>query len=119
MKMIGTSQRTNIMLTAMALAVTFSFPSKAADIEEAAKAFNSGEYKAAIPQLDALALRGNADAQYLLAHAYEHGKGVRASTNVAIKWYSKAAKIYENKGIGIAAKHCSDAVSRLQASSTH
>ncbi len=107
------------MLTAMALAVTFTFPVKASDLEEAARAFNSGEYKAAMPQLDELALRDNADAQYLLGHAYEHGKGVRASTSTAIKWYSKAAKIYEVKGIGIAAKHCNDAVSRLQASNTH
>lgn len=119
MNMANTTNRTSIMLTAITLAVTFTYPVKAADIEEAAKAFNSGEYQAAIPQLDQLALRGNADAQYLLGHAYEHGKGVRASSTAAIKWYAKAATVYENKGIGIAAKHCNDAVSRLQAGTTH
>jgi len=39
-----------------------------------------------------LAKRGDADAMYYVANAYEEGRGIQKDLNQAFEWYSKAAK---------------------------
>ncbi|MBE9515925.1 MAG: sel1 repeat family protein [Proteobacteria bacterium] len=107
------SDRVDLMFTAMALAVSFSVPAKTIDIESTAKTFSANDYKQAIPQILELSSQGNADAQYLLGHAYEYGKGLKPSPSQATVWYIRAAKHYQNKKAAIASRHCRDLVFRI------
>ena len=107
------SKRISLVFAVVALATAFVIPAYADDIVSSAKAFSRGDYKQSIPQLRSMASRGNADAQYLLGHAYEHGKGVGQSRNLAITWYSRANHNYQNEGINVATKHCRDLILRI------
>ncbi len=50
-----------------------------------------------IEKLITLAQQGDAQAQYGLASKYENGNGVKQNTDLALKWYWKAA---ENGNVG-------------------
>lgn len=77
MKVIKSVHRTLILLGVM-LGLTMSAPLMAAD---------TSQFK-----LDMiLAKRGDADAQYYVANAYEEGRGVGKDMKQAFDWYAKAA----------------------------
>jgi len=44
-----------------------------------------------IATLTTMAQQGNADAQYALAQAYRHGKGIAQDSTQALQWFTKAA----------------------------
>lgn len=107
------TRQISLIFAVAALATAFVIPAHANDIASTAKDFSRGDYNRSIPQLRGMASRGNADAQYLLAHAYEYGKGVMQSPILAITWYSRANHNYQNKGINVASKHCRDMILRI------
>ena len=66
-------------------------PAGAAAPEEAFAAFLRGDYAAALPLLEPLAVRGEPQAQYFLALMYDMGQGVPPDPTTALKWYRSAA----------------------------
>jgi TPR repeat protein len=113
MDFIKHTKRISLFFAVIALAASFAIPAYANDVASSAKAFSRGDYKLAIPQLRSMASQGNANAQYLLAHAYEFGKGVEQSPILAITWYSRANHNYQNEGVNVATKHCRDLILRI------
>lgn len=62
-----------------------------ADLQDAVEAYNSGNYLYAFDEFRALAIEGEASAQYRLAVMYEKGQGVPQDDAKAVSWYIKAA----------------------------
>lgn len=62
-----------------------------ADYETGYNAYNSGDYAAALVELEPLAAQGNADAQYHLGLMHHFGNGVVQDPEEAAKWYQFAA----------------------------
>jgi uncharacterized protein len=60
-------------------------------IEDANKAYDSGDYQAAYRLYKPLAERGDARAQFNLGMMYEIGRGVPQNYAEMLKWYRKAA----------------------------
>ncbi len=63
-----------------------------AGLQEAANAYNSGDFKLAFRELEPLAAKGDAAAQYNLGLLYEFGQGVQVNYLTAAMWYRKAAE---------------------------
>lgn len=62
-----------------------------ADFQEGMEAYRSGNYLYAFDEFRALALGGDASAQYRLAVMYAKGQGVPQDDQQAASWYLKAA----------------------------
>ena len=62
-----------------------------AGLQEANEALAGKNYKAAIKELEPLAVQGDANAQHLLADIYNNGSGVTMDEKLAVAWYRKAA----------------------------
>jgi TPR repeat protein len=62
-----------------------------ADFQEGLEAYNSGNYLYAFDEFRALALNGDAAAQYRLGVMYAKGQGVPQDDKKAASWYLKAA----------------------------
>ena len=59
--------------------------------EDAATAYGSGDYAAALKTFQSLAAQGDARAQFNLGLLYYHGQGVLQDYALARQWYEKAA----------------------------
>lgn len=69
------------------------FPTLAkADIETGYFAMERGEYDIALKELEPLAEKGDAQAQFYLGYMHEKGLGVQLNYSIAWKWYRLAAK---------------------------
>ncbi len=68
-----------------------AMPAAAGSLEDAAQAYQSGDYKKAFKLFQPLARKGNAVAQYNLGAMYDKGQGIAQNYTEAIKWYRKAA----------------------------
>jgi len=55
-------------------------------------AYRRGDYAIAVPALRLLAANGSAEAQYMLGHAYEWGRGAEQDDARAVAWYRRAAQ---------------------------
>jgi TPR repeat protein len=64
----------------------------AQDLEKGRKAFEKGDYEAALAELLPLAERGNAEAQYDVGLMYSKGLGVPQNDVTAAKWIKAAAE---------------------------
>ena len=64
-----------------------------AGLQEANEALAAKDYPAALKELEPLAAKGDANAQYLLAEMYNDGSGVPMDEKIAVSWYSKAARL--------------------------
>jgi len=64
----------------------------AADFNKGMKAYDSGDYKAALVEWAPLAEQGLAKAQYNLARLYSNSYGVPQNHKTALKWYTLAAE---------------------------
>lgn len=64
----------------------------AQDAQRGVVAWQAGNYDEAVRLWRPLADRGDADAQYNLAHAYKLGRGVPQNLNLAEQWYQRAAR---------------------------
>ncbi len=78
-----------LILAAVALAVCGG---ARADFQEGLEAYNSGNYLYAFDEFRALALNGDAAAQYRLGVMYTKGQGVPKNDKEAALWYLKAAE---------------------------
>lgn len=54
-------------------------------------AYRRGDYAIAVPALRLLAANGSAEAQYMLGHAHEWGRGAEQDDARAAAWYRRAA----------------------------
>lgn len=63
------------------------------NIEDAAKAYEQGDYKTAYRLIKPLAEQGIPEAQFDLGAMYDNGKGVSQDYAEAAKWYRKAAEV--------------------------
>lgn len=63
-----------------------------ADVKSGVDAWGSGNYDKAVKEWRQPALDGNADAQFNLGQAYKLGRGVKSNLDIAMDWYSKAAR---------------------------
>tara|TARA_B110000908_G_C10113151_1_gene384027 strand:+ start:134 stop:739 length:606 start_codon:yes stop_codon:yes gene_type:complete len=64
----------------------------AADFHKGFRAYDSGDYKAALAEWTPLAEQGLAQAQYWLGRLYSDGEGVPENDKIAVKWFTKAAE---------------------------
>ena len=55
-------------------------------------AYQRGEYVIAVPALRLLAANGSAEAQYMLGHAHEWGRGAEQDYRLAEAWYRRSAE---------------------------
>jgi TPR repeat protein len=67
-------------------------PAGAQNIDKGKDAAWRGDYDAALAELQPLAERGNAEAQYNLANLYRDGRGVPRDDQQAADWYRRAAE---------------------------
>ncbi len=67
-------------------------PAFADDFDDAAKAYQSGDYATALKLLRPLAEQGLAEAQNKLGVMYDSGNGVPQDYTEAVKWFSRAAE---------------------------
>ena len=77
---------------AVLLVVTCASGAAAGSIEDAASAYDRGDFSLAERLLRPLAEQGMATAQYNLGMMYDGGQGVPQDDQVALKWYRKAAE---------------------------
>jgi len=63
-----------------------------ADFDKGLKAYNSGDFKAALAEWSPLAKQGISKAQSNLAVMYANGEGVPQNNITAVKWLTKAAE---------------------------
>lgn len=60
-------------------------------LDDARTAYDRKDYSAAFAAYKALAIKGNADAQYTLGNMYDKGIGLPQDAQLAVYWYRKAA----------------------------
>ncbi len=63
-----------------------------ADWETAKRAYDRGDYAAALKEVKPLAGKGDANAQALLGLMYNQGRGVPLNVGQAMKWYKASAE---------------------------
>jgi TPR repeat protein len=76
---------------ALALSLGIAAPLAAGPLEDAAAAYQRGDYPTALQLLRPLAERGEAGAQGKLGGMYYNGEGVPQDYAEAVKWFRKAA----------------------------
>ena len=74
------------------LVLLVTLPAEAREFQKGLGADMRGDHTAVLKELQPLAVRGDADAQYLLGGFYDYGKGVLQDYTEAAKWYRKAAE---------------------------
>jgi TPR repeat protein len=62
-----------------------------APTDAAVRAIQKGDFKSALAELNPLAAKGDANAQFMLGMMYDAGRGVRQDQAIAAAWYRKAA----------------------------
>src|SRR3990172_7650549 len=85
-------------LAALVLSLSLAAPVAAGPFEDAAAAYELGDYATALRLMRPLAEQGDALAQYNLGVMYENGQGVPQDYAEAVKWYRKAA----DQGVALA-----------------
>lgn len=86
------SKTKNVKIGLALLVIGFAGGTAIADVKDGVDAWSRGEYDKAVAQWRDPALKGDADAQFNLGQAYKTGRGVKMDLNVALDWYSRAAK---------------------------
>jgi cell division septation protein DedD len=79
-------------IVAVLLSLTYAV-SAFADFEEAATAFQRGEYSLAFTEFHILADQGDPEAQYVLGHMYQLGTGIVQDDTEALKWFQAAGEV--------------------------
>lgn len=77
---------------ALIFALFLATPAVAGQLEDAATAYDSGDYGTALRIFRTLAGQGDAKAQFSLGFMYHNGEGVLQDYAEAAKWYRKAAE---------------------------
>ncbi len=81
-----------------------------ADAEKGMAAFQAGDYKTALKELNADVKKGDAEAMAMLSRLYAEGKGVKQDQKIAFQWMEKAAKAGSIHGQGSLAMFYSEGV---------
>jgi hypothetical protein len=82
----------SLLLSCLLLScLLFSPPVLAADLDKGIRAYDAGNYAAALAEFRPLAKRGDAAAQNNLGVMFHLGKGVAQDHSLAFKWYNLAA----------------------------
>lgn len=81
-----------LRLLLLALMPLVSTPLLAADFASGMRAYETGNFEAAIRELSPLAEQGNAKAQYQMGLIYHNGDGIPQSYKEASKWFRRAAE---------------------------
>ena len=85
-------RRTSMLLLMVTMsALLFGGQARAASLDDAVVALDSGRYQAARDGFEALARAGNTDAQTLLGIMYSEGRGIRRDNQLARHWLLLAA----------------------------
>lgn len=84
------SLSTLLRATLLSYALVFSKPSLADGLENALSMRASGDFKSSLQIIYPLAIRGNANAQILLADMYSNGEGVIRDSDKALYWACRA-----------------------------
>lgn len=84
------AMKTFFRLTLVAAILAVSMRAQA-DFQDAIDAYDSGNYLYAFDEFRALALDGDAAAQYRLGSMFDKGEGVQKNDKLAASWYIKAA----------------------------
>ena len=74
-----------------------------ADYDSGKKAYDAGDYAAAMREWRPLAEAGDADAQRGMGHLYGFGQGVEVNDEEAVRWYARAARqgdMYAQNNLG-------------------
>jgi uncharacterized protein len=81
-----------LMIAAMIVLIGLGGAGSArADYKAGSLAYNSGDYKTALRELEPLAKEGDAHSQSMLGIMYSEGRGVKKNLTEAFNWYYKAA----------------------------
>lgn len=67
-------------------------PSGKANLEAGKRAYQQGDYAAALKELMPLAQQGSSEAQVVLGTMYLKGQGIAKDPNQALKWYTSSAE---------------------------
>src|ERR1700722_1841651 len=81
-----------ISIAAAAAWVAFATTAVCGPREDAAVAYQRGDYATAFNDFKALADHGDAHAQYMLGLMYHDGQGISPDENAAFAWFRKAAE---------------------------
>jgi cell division septation protein DedD len=73
-------------------ALTLAAGTARADVANGVRAWQSGNFAAAVAEWRPLADKGDADAEYNLGQAYKLGRGAPRDLSIAASWYQKAAQ---------------------------
>ena len=76
----------------VSLLITGAGSSWGADLSKGLAAYDRGDYATAVRELEPLAIRGNAEAQYVLGCWYHKGHGVIQNYEIAVQLFSLAAE---------------------------
>jgi hypothetical protein len=79
------------VLVALYLAFSFSAVAVAGPFEDGDKAYNKGDYAAALRLFKDAAAQGNASAELHLGSMYYNGDGVTKDTAEALRWFQLSA----------------------------
>ena len=79
-------------IAATLLLITLAVPAWGQDLEKGMRAYERGDYAAALAEWGPLAERGDANAQYNLGTIYDEGLGVPQNFGEANRWYRLAAE---------------------------
>lgn len=82
----------------MLLLFALVFSAGAADLTTGIKAYKAGDFKGALVVFQALATKGNAEAQTYLGEMYSRGEEVSLDFDEAAVWYKKAAEGGDARG---------------------
>jgi Sel1 repeat len=89
---LGMSRTFTSAVASLVLVVSFAGSVAAGPFEDAAAAYERGDFWTALRLLRPLAVHGNADAQAKLGNIWYFGMGVPKDTKLAAGWYRKAAE---------------------------
>ena len=81
-----------------------------ADAEKGMAAFQAGDYKTALKELNADVKKGDAEAMAMMSRLYAEGKGVKQDHKLAFQWMEKAAKAGSVHGQGSLAMFYSEGI---------
>lgn len=95
---------------AFACALLAASAAASADAEKGMAAFQNGDYKTALKELNADVKKGDAEAMAMLSRLYAEGKGVKQDHKIAFQWMEKAAKAGSVHGQGSLAMFYSEGV---------
>ena len=86
------ANKTKLLLIALVILPFHSMAELSGDLKLGLQAYFNGDFILAHEHLSLSAESNNGDAQYLLGHMFENGKGVEVDEQQSFRWYLASAK---------------------------